>query len=141
PMERSRRRTSQRMGRYEESAGWLAGCLRTAQPGRQHAKPLLRARRLTRGAGRPPIHSRHWNEIAMAYLKTLTLPPTGEVADAARVVSWLVQPGQAYAAGQVLFELETDKPIIEIAAEEDGVLLEHCVAEGEMLEPLGVYAK
>lgn len=77
----------------------------------------------------------------MTYLKTLTLPPTGEVADAARVVSWLVQPGQAYAAGQVLFELETDKSIIEIAAEEDGVLLEHCVAEGEMLEPLGVYAK
>ncbi len=77
----------------------------------------------------------------MTYLKTLILPPTGEVSDAARVVSWLVQPGQAYTAGQTLFELETDKSIIEIAAEEDGTLVEHCVAEGDMLEPQGIYAK
>lgn len=77
----------------------------------------------------------------MTYLKTLILPPTGEVSDAARVVSWLVQPGQTYTAGQTLFELETDKSIIEIAAEEDGTLMEHCVAEGDMLEPQGIYAK
>ena len=77
----------------------------------------------------------------MTYLKTLILPPTGEVSDAARVGSWLVQPGQTYTAGQTLFELETDKSIIEIAAEEDGTLMEHCVAEGDMLEPQGIYAK
>lgn len=77
----------------------------------------------------------------MTYLKTLILPPTGEVSDAARVVSWLVQPGQTYTAGQTLFELETDKSIIEIAAEEDGTLMEHCVAEGDLLEPQGIYAK
>ena len=63
----------------------------------------------------------------MAYLKDFMLPPTGEQIDAARLVAWTVQPGESFAQGQTLLEIETDKSVIEIPAEEDGTMIEHLV--------------
>lgn len=53
----------------------------------------------------------------MSYTKYFLVPPMGESLDSARVVNWLVEPGQVVAAGDILFELETDKSIVEIAAD------------------------
>lgn len=63
----------------------------------------------------------------MAYLKDFMLPPTGEQIDAARLVAWTVQPGESFAQGQTLLEIETDKSVIEIPADEDGTMIEHLV--------------
>lgn len=58
----------------------------------------------------------------------MVVPPTGEALDAARLVAWIVTPGQAFKAGDVLVEIETDKSIIEVPAHDDGIMLEHLVA-------------
>lgn len=63
----------------------------------------------------------------MAYLKNFLLPPTGEQIDSARLVAWAVQPGQSFVHGQTLLEIETDKSVIEIPAEEDGTMVKHLV--------------
>lgn len=63
----------------------------------------------------------------MTHVTTFTLPPTGEVQDKARVVSWQINPGQSFKRDDVLLEIETDKSIIEIPATVDGKLLEHLV--------------
>lgn len=64
----------------------------------------------------------------MTHAITFTLPPTGEVQDTARLVSWQVQPGQSFARDDVLLEIETDKSVIEIPAAQDGKMLEHLVS-------------
>lgn len=63
----------------------------------------------------------------MAYEIEFGIPPTGEQMDEARLVSWLVQPGESFAADQVLLEIETDKSIIEIAAPGAGRMIEHLI--------------
>ena len=63
----------------------------------------------------------------------MVVPPTGEVIDASRLVRWIVAPGQAFKLGEVLLEIETDKSIIEIPAQEDGVMMEHLVGADEQL--------
>lgn len=63
----------------------------------------------------------------MAYEIEFGIPPTGEQMDEARLVSWLVQPGESFAADQVLLEIETDKSVIEIAAPGPGRMIEHLI--------------
>lgn len=58
----------------------------------------------------------------------MVVPPTGESLDAARLVAWIVAPGQAFKTGDVLVEIETDKSIIEVPAHDDGIMVEHLVA-------------
>jgi pyruvate dehydrogenase E2 component (dihydrolipoamide acetyltransferase) len=58
----------------------------------------------------------------------MVVPPTGEALDGARLVAWIVPPGQAFKAGDVLVEIETDKSIIEVPAHEGGIMVEHVVA-------------
>ncbi|WP_081955010.1 alpha/beta fold hydrolase [Achromobacter sp. RTa] len=64
----------------------------------------------------------------MTRMLDMVVPPTGEALDAARLVAWIVPPGQAFKSGDVLVEIETDKSIIEVPAHEDGVMVEHVVA-------------
>ena len=61
----------------------------------------------------------------MAYEIEFRIPPTGEQMDDARLVGWLVQPGESFAADQVLLEIETDKSVIEIPAPGAGRMLAH----------------
>ncbi len=63
-------------------------------------------------------------------LTTLTLPRLGETMDEARVTAWLVAPGAAFARGDVLLEVETDKTVVEVPALTSGVMRAHLVAEG-----------
>ncbi len=72
----------------------------------------------------------------MAYEIEFGIPPTGEQMDEARLVSWLVQPGQSFAADQVLLEIETDKSVIEIAAPGAGRMIEHLI-EVDARIPMG----
>lgn len=72
----------------------------------------------------------------MAYEIEFAIPPTGEQMDEARLVSWLVQPGESFAADQVLLEIETDKSVIEIAAPGAGRMIEHLI-EVDARIPMG----
>lgn len=63
----------------------------------------------------------------------LTLPRLGETMEEARVTDWLKAPGEAFRRGDVLLEVETDKTVVEVPALQDGVLIAHLVAPGEMV--------
>src|SRR3712207_8699341 len=47
------------------------------------------------------------------------------------VVLWLKAPGESFARGEVLLEVETDKTVVEVPALADGVLARHLVQPGE----------
>lgn len=47
------------------------------------------------------------------------------------ITSWKLKPGEEFKAGDVLLEIETDKATIDVEAQDDGILWEILVAEGE----------
>lgn len=63
----------------------------------------------------------------MTTLSELRIPHSGSVENA-KLVSWLIAEGAAFSAGQALYEIETDKTVMEVEAEADGVLA-RCEAE------------
>ncbi len=52
----------------------------------------------------------------------------------ATIAKWLRRPGDAFKAGDPLYEIETDKVTQEVTATGDGTLLEIVVPEGEIAE-------
>ncbi|MGH3214844.1 MAG: lipoyl domain-containing protein, partial [Trebonia sp.] len=62
-------------------------------------------------------------------------------ASEAAIASWLVAPGDSVAVGQPLAEIETEKALVEYAAEEAGVVGRLVLAvgdTGEIGEPIAV---
>jgi len=60
----------------------------------------------------------------------ITIPKATITMEEANVAGWRKQPGDAVSAGEVLFEIETDKVIVEVPASAAGVLLRIDVPEG-----------
>lgn len=52
----------------------------------------------------------------------VTMPQLGMAQDAGKIVSWLKGPGDAVAKGDALFEVETDKAVMEVEAQAAGFL-------------------
>ena len=67
---------------------------------------------------------------------TVTLPNIGMTMEEATVVRYCVEPGQPFGIGDPLYEIETEKVSNEIEATDAGVMVEHCVAEGDIV-PVG----
>ncbi len=66
----------------------------------------------------------------------ILIPNQGLTVEEARLVRWLVAPGDRVRQGQALFEIETEKVVVEVEAEEPGTILELVAAEDDVL-PLG----
>ena len=66
----------------------------------------------------------------MTLLTELRIPHMGSVENA-KMVKWLVAVGESFKAGQPLYEIETDKTVMEVEAEADGVLARCDAAEGD----------
>lgn len=64
----------------------------------------------------------------------LKLARVGMNMEEATVVKWYKQPGETFAAGDILYEIETEKVTQEVAATGDGTMLEILVPEGEVAE-------
>jgi pyruvate/2-oxoglutarate dehydrogenase complex dihydrolipoamide acyltransferase (E2) component len=64
------------------------------------------------------------------------LPKIGMTMEEATLVRFCRQPGEPFRAGDPLYEIETEKVSQEVTATGDGVMLEHCVAEGDNV-PVG----
>ena len=45
--------------------------------------------------------------------------------------AWLKEPGEAYRKGEAIFEIETEKVVNQVEAEQDGVMGRHLVEEGD----------
>lgn len=66
----------------------------------------------------------------------LFMPKLGLTMTEGTIIEWLAQPGAPFKEGQVLFVVETEKIVNEIAAESDGLFLESVVPAGETV-PVG----
>ncbi|HTE19277.1 MAG TPA: pyruvate dehydrogenase complex E1 component subunit beta [Armatimonadota bacterium] len=64
------------------------------------------------------------------------IPNQGLTVEEAKIVRWLVRAGDRVRAGQPLYEIETDKVVVEVEAELAGVVDEIVVREDET-RPLG----
>jgi len=62
---------------------------------------------------------------------TVKLPKIGMTMEEAMLVRFCRQPGEPFRQGDPLYEIETEKVSQEVEATGDGVMLEHCVAEGD----------
>lgn len=60
----------------------------------------------------------------------LKLARIGMTMEEATISRWHKRPGETFRAGEVLYEIETEKVSQEIEATQDGRLLEICVPEG-----------
>jgi pyruvate dehydrogenase E2 component (dihydrolipoamide acetyltransferase) len=61
----------------------------------------------------------------------LTMPRLSDTMERGTIARWARHEGDAYATGDVLAEIETDKALMELLAYDDGVLLQILVGEGE----------
>ena len=62
---------------------------------------------------------------------TIIMPTLGMAQDSGLLVRWLKAPGDAVQADDPLFEVETDKSTVEVAAGQDGFLAATLADEGE----------
>lgn len=58
------------------------------------------------------------------------LPKIGMTMEEATIVKFCKQPGETFREGEPIFEIETEKVNHEVVASADGVMLEHCVVQG-----------
>jgi pyruvate dehydrogenase E2 component (dihydrolipoamide acetyltransferase) len=61
----------------------------------------------------------------------ITMPQLGLTMERGKVVKWLVGVGDTIARGQPIFEVETDKAIVTVEAQQSGKVARILVAEGE----------
>src|SRR6056297_2817909 len=61
----------------------------------------------------------------------VTMPQLGMAQDAGKIVSWLKSPGDAVSRGDALFEVETDKAVMEVESPADVFLTGVSYGEGE----------
>lgn len=64
------------------------------------------------------------------------MPKMSDTMEEGVLVSWLVEEGDAVAAGDVIAQVETDKATMDLEVYDDGVLLKKMVAEGSGV-PIG----
>ena len=60
----------------------------------------------------------------------LRMPEVETSAETATLCEWIVKEGQNYSANDVLATIETDKAVVDLDAEDDGVLLRILVSAG-----------
>lgn len=104
-------------------------------------RAAVRAMRLTRVV-RPPM--RLGPRVAMVRglaSESLVVPEMGESIREGTVAEWLVSAGEGVDEDQILVQLETDKVVVDVRAEKEGVLVEQTASEGETVAvgaPLGL---
>lgn len=62
---------------------------------------------------------------------SVVMPPLTETADSYKILQWLKQEGDSVARGEMLFEVETDKAVLQVEALGSGVLRRIKVPAGE----------
>jgi len=75
----------------------------------------------------PEPASGGWTETDLA------MPRLGETMEEGRIAKWLKAPGERFARGEAIIEIETDKTIAEFPALQEGRLVSILRGEGEMV--------
>jgi len=64
-------------------------------------------------------------------VQTVIMPKLGQTVEESTVVKWHKREGEQVKKGEILFEIETDKAVLEIESFFEGTLLKIVVAEGQ----------
>lgn len=78
-----------------------------------------------------PTSDDHQASPAIPEGEQVIMPALGMAQDAGQIVAWRKSPGDAVKAGDVLFEVETDKSIMEVEAGHDGFVAALLAEAGE----------
>ncbi|PBK87427.1 single hybrid motif-containing protein [Armillaria gallica] len=70
-------------------------------------------------------------------ISTLQMPAMSPTMTEGGIASWKKQPGEAFVAGDVLLEIETDKATIDVEAVTDGVMAKILLPDGTKNIPIG----
>ena len=65
---------------------------------------------------------------------SITMPALRPEMKSGILCAWLKNPGDPVKKGEPLFEIETEKVVNQVEAEQDGVLCETCIEEGDEAE-------
>jgi len=71
----------------------------------------------------------------------IVVPQVGEAVAEVTLVRWLKRPGDAVRRGEPLFEVDTDKTLVEVEAFVEGVLAEILVRDGSDIMPRDVVGR
>lgn len=74
-----------------------------------------------------------WNDVQIrnyAKAKELTLPALSPTMEEGVIVAWLKKEGDSFNEGDVLFQLQTDKSVLDVEAPEAGILAKVIVPAG-----------
>ena len=69
---------------------------------------------------------------APANVRTILMPKAGQSMEEGTLVKWRVKPGEMIRKGDVIFEVETDKSVVEVESTEEGRLARIVVNEGQV---------
>jgi len=72
--------------------------------------------------------------------ESVIMPALGMTQDTGLIVAWLKAPGDAVSAADILFEVETDKSVVEVEAGHDGFVAALLAEKGEEAPVGGVIA-
>src|SRR5450759_834964 len=64
-------------------------------------------------------------------VQTVIMPKLGQTVEESTVLKWHKREGEQVKKGEILFEIETDKAVLEIESFFEGTLLKIVVAEGQ----------
>ncbi len=65
--------------------------------------------------------------------KEIKMPRLREEMKEGVLCAWLKEEGESFKKGEPLYEIETDKVVNQVEAEEDGVLEKQLVEEGDVV--------
>jgi pyruvate dehydrogenase E2 component (dihydrolipoamide acetyltransferase) len=71
-------------------------------------------------------------------IQPITLPKLGQMTEESRITRWLKQEGEKVSKGDILFEMETDKAVMEVESFFEGTLLKIAVSEGSDVPVLSI---
>lgn len=71
-------------------------------------------------------------------VQPIVMPKLGQTVEESTIVCWLKQEGEEVTKGDILFEIETDKAILEVESFFEGTLLKIAVPEGQTVPVLSV---
>jgi len=76
-----------------------------------------------------PVQAYHFSTDVPSYT-TFEMPALSPTMESGTITSWTLKPGQEFAAGDVLCEVETDKATVSYELQEEGVLAKILIDEG-----------
>src|SRR6185312_10190810 len=128
-----RRRRRDRRDHRGERAGFAAGAYQTRLRARRAHSAEPTSRKALVAELRRSFAGRYRDD---ALMHMLMMPRLGQTMTTGKLVEWLIDVGQAYQEGSLIYTIETDKTVLEVEANLPGVLLRRLVEPDEEV-PVG----